>query len=303
MKVMNQLPEIIVTGAGGQLGLTLQEKWPQSSLAADYQLSAFTAAELDITDPDALAKTLVGRQVAAMINAAAYTAVDAAEDPANRDSAFLVNEQGPRLLANWAAEHDARMIHVSTDFVFDGGQQRPYTEQDPTAPLGVYGASKLAGEQAIQQTLDNALIVRTSWLYSPFRNNFVKTMLRLMAERDQLAIVADQIGSPTSTDSLCEFIFAALRHPEQTGIYHWCDGAKISWYDFASKIQELALAEGLLTREITLNPIATDAYPTAAKRPPYSVLSTVRAEHDFRLGKQDWQQNLAAVIRQLAQQK
>lgn len=308
--------EIILTGAGGQLGLTIQKLWPQSPLASQFTLTPFTSAELDISDEQAVNRVLNekindrikdrenGAQIAAIINAAAYTAVDAAEDPANRDTAFAVNETGAANLASWAKQNHARVLHVSTDFVFSGEKKSPYAETDPTAPLGVYGASKLAGEQALLERLpDASVIVRTSWLYSPYRNNFAKTMLRLMAERDELNIVDDQIGSPTSTESLAQLLFRMIQAEGASGVYHWSDGASISWYDFAVAIQQAGLREGLLQGSIKLNPIPSSAYPTPAKRPAYSVLDTSKAQKDFGMQAQDWQENLGAVIAQLAASK
>jgi len=303
---MDKKPEIILTGAGGQLGLTLQELWPHSPLSDQYKLTPLTSAEFDITNSEAIAETLRGREIVAIINAAAYTAVDAAEESENHEQAFGVNEKGPAELSAWAAEQGVRLIHISTDFVFDGNQSQPYTEEDPTAPLGIYGLSKLAGEQAVIENMASsdagAVVIRTSWLYSPFRNNFVKTILRLMAERKELSIVDDQIGSPTSAYSLGVLILRVLQHPEKSGVYHWCDGGNISWFDFAVAIQESALLMKLLTKEIALNPIPTSSYPTPAKRPAYSVLATSKAQQDFEFSAQDWQANLIDVMGQLAKQ-
>lgn len=295
---MMQKPEIILTGAGGQLGLTLREIWPQSSLADQLILSPYTSAELDITNPEALAGVLKGKNIAAIINAAAYTAVDAAEQ--HRDDADRVNSIGPALLASWAAENGSRLIHVSTDFVFAGTKKEPYKESDNTDPLGAYGASKLAGEEAVLASLpESAIVIRTSWLYSPYRNNFVKTMLKLMAERESLSIVNDQIGSPTSTYSLVQLLLRVIGNPGKAGIYHWCDAASISWYDFAVAIQDAAVAEQLLSKKISLSPIPTEQYPTPARRPAYSVLATNKAQQDFSIGSQDWRQNLVQVLSKL----
>ncbi len=218
------------------------------------------------------------------------------------DGAFRVNHKGPALLADWSAKNRSRLLHVSTDFVFDGDSKQPYQPDDDPLPLGVYGSSKLAGEEEIQERLPEAsIIVRTSWLYSPFRANFLKTMLRLMKERDSLSVVADQIGSPTSTFSLAGLLLAVLQHESFTGIYHWSDGAAISWYEFAVAIQEEALAAGLLDRSIPIEPIATEQYPTPAARPAYSVLDPSRAETDFSFPHQDWRANLRAIVGHLAQ--
>jgi dTDP-4-dehydrorhamnose reductase len=293
-------PAIVITGAGGQLGLTLQQLWPASRLNQHYRLLPLTSAELDIGDPEAVHSVLGKENVASIVNAAAYTAVDAAED--NRDAAFWVNHRGPALLADWSAQNRSRLLHVSTDFVFDGTSKQPYKPDDDPLPIGVYGSSKLAGEEEIQSRLPEAsVIVRTSWLYSPFRANFVKTMLRLMNERDSLSVVADQIGSPTSSFSLAGLLLAVLQHESFTGIYHWCDGATISWYEFAVAIQEEALELKLLDKEIPIEPISTEEYPTPAKRPAYSVLDPSLAEADFMFPHQDWRANLRGILGHLAQ--
>ena len=293
-------PAIVITGAGGQLGLTLQQLWPASRLNQHYRLLPLTSAELDIGDPEAVHSVLGKENVASIVNAAAYTAVDAAED--NRDAAFWVNHRGPALLADWSAQNRSRLLHVSTDFVFDGTSKQPYKPDDDPLPIGVYGSSKLAGEEEIQSRLPEAsVIVRTSWLYSPFRANFVKTMLRLMQERDSLSVVADQIGSPTSSFSLAGLLLAVLQHESFTGIYHWCDGATISWYEFAVAIQEEALELKLLDKEIPIEPIPTEEYPTPAKRPAYSVLDPGQAEADFVFPHQDWRANLRGILGHLAQ--
>jgi len=297
---MTDKPAIVITGAGGQLGLSFQQLWPASRLNQHYRLLPLTSSQLDIADSESV-KTVLGEEdVVAIVNCAAYTAVDAAED--NRDEAFWVNHKGPAVLADWSAQNRSRLLHVSTDFVFDGTSKEPYTPEDEPLPLGVYGSSKLAGEEEIQTRLPEAsVIVRTSWLYSPFRANFMKTMLRLMKERDSLNVVADQVGSPTSSFSLAGMLLAVLQHESFTGIYHWCDGATISWYDFAVAIQEEALALKLLDKEIPIEPITTEEYPTPAERPAYSVLDTNQAEADFLFPRQDWRANLCGILGHLAQ--
>lgn len=289
---------IVVTGGSGQLGLTLQALWPQSPLSEQVELLALSSSELDITDSDSISNALAKTDVAAVINAAAYTAVDAAEK--DSEHAYLINETGAGNLAAWAAEHNARLLHVSTDFVFDGKANTPYGPDSPVAPLGVYGASKLAGERAIAKIWpDRSLVLRTSWLYSPYKNNFVKTMLRLMGERDSLSVVSDQIGSPTSTHSLARVLFAALASDVEQGLYHWSDGAQISWYDFAVAIQEEGLSQGLLAKAIAINPIPTTEYPTPATRPAFSVMDTAATQRDFACPTQNWRDELTKVITQL----
>jgi len=254
----------LVTGAGGQLGRALQATAP-----AGVDLTALDRAALDIGDAPAVAARVYAIAPDLIINAAAYTAVDKAES--DGAAARRINAEAPGRLATAAAAIGARFIHVSTDFVFDGTSGAPYRPDHPTAPLGVYGATKLAGEQAVQATHPTALIVRTAWVYGDTGHNFVRTMLRLMAERDEVRVVADQIGTPTYATGLARALWA-LDAAGATGIHHWTDSGAASWYDFAVAIQEEALGLGLLARAVPVVPIATSAYPTPARRPSYSVL-------------------------------
>lgn len=259
------MAKVLITGAAGQLGWELQRTAP-----IGVTLVALDSDGLDITNRQSVMSYVSTEQPTLIINAAAYTAVDKAENEAI--AAYAVNRDGPAHLAEAAASVNARLIHISTDFVFDGSQSHPYRPDDATSPLGVYGASKLAGEQAVLDSAANSMILRTAWVYSVHGNNFVKTMLRLMAERDQLGVVADQVGTPTSAHGLATLIWQLAYQPEIRGIHHWTDLGVASWYDFAMAIQEEALTIDLLTREIPIRPIATSDYPTPARRPAYSVL-------------------------------
>jgi dTDP-4-dehydrorhamnose reductase len=289
---------IVLTGAGGQFGQTLVARWPDS-LLSQYELIPLMRGDLDIADAAAVHSTLDALQPALIINAAAYTAVDKAESEA--EAAFAINERG---VANLAAASTCPLIHLSTDFVFDGAASTPYAENAATAPLSVYGKSKLAGEKALLAQKPDAMIIRTSWLYSEYGTNFVKTMLRLMSERDALSIVNDQIGSPTSTHSLAAVVCSAASTrldsaampKEPTGIFHWSDGASITWFDFALEIQTQALALGLLKSRCTLRPIPTSEYPTPAARPLYSVMSRVRARAEFDCPSNTWQAELKRCL-------
>ena len=257
--------KVLLTGANGQMGWELQRTMPEG-----VQMLALDSAALDITDLQAVAALVARERPAVIINAAAYTAVDTAEMEPER--ARLVNGQGVACLAEAARAHGARLVQPSTDFVFDGSKSRPYEPADPPSPLGVYGASKLAGEEAVRRILgDDGLVIRTAWLYSAHGHNFVKTMLRLMGERQELRVVADQVGTPTWARGLAEAIWQLVRMGA-SGIHHWTDGGVASWYDFAVAIQEEALALGVLDRAIPILPIATSDYPTPAQRPAYSVL-------------------------------
>jgi dTDP-4-dehydrorhamnose reductase len=204
-----------------------------------------------------------------IVNAAAYTAVDRAEGES--DLAFRINRDGADHLATAAREIGARLVHVSTDFVFDGRASRPYRPEDSTGPLNVYGASKLAGEQAVAAAAPDALIVRTAWVYGPSGGNFLATMLRLMASRTEIGVVADQIGTPTSTLTLASALWA-LAGGDARGTLHYTDAGVASWYDFATAIAEEAAATGLLARAPSVRPISTADYPTPAARPAFSVL-------------------------------
>ena len=256
--------KVLITGANGQVGHALQATAPVSA-----QITAFDRAGLDIGDSDAVDAAVAQIRPDLIINAAAYTAVDRAESEA--DLAWQINGKAPGLLAAAAYRSGARFIHISTDFVFDGAAGTPYRPDSPTDPLGTYGASKLAGEQAALAANPASLIVRTAWVYGTHGNNFVRTMLRLMAERDEVKVVADQVGTPTFATGLAKALWA-LHAAGALGIHHWTDSGAASWYDFALAIQEEALGLGLLTRSVPVIPIATSDYPTPARRPSYSIL-------------------------------
>lgn len=287
---------VVLTGAGGQLGQTLVALWPESALSR-HELVALTRADLDIANAAAVQSSFAAIKPDLIINAAAYTAVDKAES--DEDAAFAINERG---VSNLAVSSECPLLHISTDFVFDGMASMPYSEDAATRPLGVYGASKLAGEKALLKAKSDAMIIRTSWLYSEYGANFVKTMLRLMGERDTLSVVDDQVGSPTSTHTLTSVIVsAASKHLDDeaekpTGIFHWSDGAVITWFDFACEIQKQALAAGLLKTHCKLIPIPTSDYPTPARRPAYSVMSRRRAFAEIDCPATSWQAELARCL-------
>jgi dTDP-4-dehydrorhamnose reductase len=280
---------VLVLGSGGQLGRELL-------LRADPEAEciALTRQELDIGDAAAVAARLEMLAPRVVINAAAYTAVDAAEDDAL--AAQRANAVGPANLAQSCRDLGIHLVHVSTDFVFDGKSSQPYSADAPTAPLGEYGRSKLAGEQAVQERFSQALVMRSSWVYSRFGNNFVKTMLRLMSERDELAVVSDQLGSPTWARGLASALWAAAARPEVCGIYHWSDAGECSWYDFALAIFEEASDLGILRRPVKISPISTSEYPTAAARPRYSVLDTTRSLQDLGLHGMQWREQLRKML-------
>lgn len=292
-------PLLLLTGGKGQLGQTFQQHWPGSPLSEIYDLQAIDVEDLDLTASNAVAGYLSDQQPRLIINGAAYTAVDGAED--NRDRAFAVNEQAVSNLASWCAGNACPMVLISTDFVFDGKSNIPYRPEDTTAPLSVYGASKLAGELQLQALLpENGLIVRTSWLYSEYGSNFVKTMINLMNERDTLSIVEDQIGSPTSTHSLVSFLHTLLTSQTSQSVYHWTDGAVMSWFDFAAGIQKLGMANGLLKKAIELSPISTAEYPTPARRPAFSAMNREASLALPGCEASEWDGELEKVIMALA---
>jgi len=284
--------KILVTGAGGQLGRELQRSVP-----AALHCVALSRAELDIGDPRQVDKAFAEHRPAAVINAAAYTAVDRAES--ELAEAMRINAEGPGNLARACAASGARLVHVSTDFVFDGSASRPYAPDAEPAPLGAYGRSKLEGELRVREALPQALILRTAWVYSSLGANFVRTMLRLMGERDELSVVADQVGTPTWAAGLAQAIWAALARPQLAGTYHWTDAGVCSWYDFAVAIAEEALELGLLPRASLVRPIPTEAYPTPAQRPAYSVLDKSDSWRELELAPVHWRVQLRSMLQEL----
>jgi len=253
---------VLVAGSGGQLGRALAATAP-----AGVTLIAPPETEFDIANPDVVARVVADAKADLLVNAAAWTAVDKAE--AEEDAALRINATAVRYLATEAAKAGTRFVQISTDYVFDGCGHSPYAPDTAPAPASAYGRTKLAGEQAAQAHHPAALIIRTAWVYAAAGNNFVRTMLRLMAERDEVRVVADQIGTPTHAASLARAIWALDGH---AGLFHWTDAGVASWYDFAVAIQEEGLRLGLLNRQVPVLPIATSDYPTPAQRPAYSVL-------------------------------
>ena len=286
---------MLVVGAAGQLGRELQRTVPPG-----VECLPMTRAQLDIADASAVAACLSDTAPQLLINAAAYTAVDKAES--EPEAAHRGNAEGPATLAQSCAAQRLRLIHISTDFVFDCSSSTPYKPGAGTAPLGEYGRSKLAGEVAVKNALPGALILRTGWVYSSFGGNFVKTMLRLMGEREELGVVVDQVGTPTWAHGLAEAVWAAAAKPELQGTYHWSDAGVCSWYDFATAICEEGLALGLLSRPVKIRPIAAAEYPTPAERPAYSVLDKADSWRDFSLEGTHWRGQLRAMLEDFKEQ-
>lgn len=302
------MTRLLVVGANGQVGRELRR-----SLATLGEVIGATregvldtgeaCRAVDLSDPRALAALVGDTAPAAVVNAAAYTAVDKAES--DRDMAFAVNGEAPGALARACAVAGIPFVHYSTDYVFDGQGARPYREDDPTAPLGVYGASKLAGEDAVRGSGARHFIFRTAWVYGAHGHNFLRTMLRVGAERDELRVVADQVGSPTSAALIADATAAALSQvlagPDRSGgTWHLVASGETSWHGFAEAIFDEASAAGLLARVPTVVPITTADYPTPARRPAYSRLDTSRFQRDFGIDLPDWRDGLRDVIAALA---
>ncbi len=270
---------VLVTGASGQLGQALQY------IADNYLEVTFhfaSSGEADITDKQALEQVFENVKPDFCINAAAYTAVDKAES--EPEKAFAVNVTGVKNLAETCRDFGTELIHISTDFVFNGEKENPYTEDDLTNPIGVYGKTKREGEQEIESILPQHYIIRTSWLYSQFGANFMKTMLRLGVERPSLGVVSDQQGTPTNAVDLAKAIMQIILSGKKAyGIYHYSNEGETSWYGFAKKIFEI---NGV---SIEVNPIPASAYPTPAKRPKYSVLDKSKIKNTFDIVIRDWE--------------
>lgn len=291
---------ILLLGGNGQVGRELRRSLaPLGELVVATRdgVDADVAANFD--DPAALAALVRESGADVVVNAAAYTAVDKAE--AEADAAFRINSEAPAAIAAACAETHALLIHYSTDYVFDGSAPRPYREDDATAPLGVYGASKLAGEQAIRASGARHAILRTAWVYASHGRNFLLTMLRLAGERDELRVVADQLGTPTSAAWIADATAELLRHGvTEAGTWHLVASGQTTWHGFASAIMEDAQALGLLARMPRVLPIRTDEFPTPAKRPANSVLDTTRLRNDFGIIPADWRDGLRATLRDIA---
>jgi dTDP-4-dehydrorhamnose reductase len=283
---------VLVSGAGGQLGRELRLSAPDG-----IRCLAHGRSSLDLTDASTIAVALDADQPDVVVNAAAYTAVDRAESEPRR--AHAVNDVGVGLLAAACAERGIRLLHVSTDFVFDGSSPRPYRPADTPAPLGVYGASKLAGEAHVRDASAGNLVLRTGWVYSRHGSNFVLTMLRLMAERDEVAVVADQIGTPTWARGLALALWSFVQRPSLAGIYHWSDAGVCSWYDLAVAVAEEASVLGLLPRMPRVQPITTADFPTAAQRPTASILDKRDTWRDLDLEGVHWRRQLRMMLQDL----
>lgn len=285
---------LLITGAYGQLGHELIH------LGGNHEVLAVDCDKLDITDPDAVQTCVNEFQPDVVINAAAYTAVDKAESDV--EAAFAVNRDGPANLARACGRVDIPLIHVSTDYVFDGSKQGAYIESDPVAPMGVYGTSKLAGEQAVLKLCPKSIILRTSWVFSAHGNNFVKTMLRLGAEREELGIVADQHGCPTSAGELARAIYVVLDkgfNDSAGEIYHFCQPNPTTWFGFATAAFDMAKEQGFDVKVNKVNAIATSDYPTPAQRPANSVMGCSKFEKTFSFTIRPWLDSLDEVVCEL----
>jgi dTDP-4-dehydrorhamnose reductase len=284
---------ILITGCNGQLGNEMQlleEANPQ------HTYFNTDVAELDITDSAAIEKFVNENQIDGIVNCAAYTAVDKAED--NQELCRLLNTVAPGYLAAAVEKRGGWLIQVSTDYVFDGTNHTPYTEDEPTCPNSVYGSTKLDGEKAAQQACSRTMIVRTAWLYSTFGNNFVKTMIRLGKEKPELGVIFDQIGTPTYARDLAVALFAAINQGVVPGIYHFSNEGVISWYDFTKAIHRIA---GITSCHV--RPLHTAEYPTPANRPHYSVLDKTKIKKTYNIEVPYWEESLKECILKLINRK
>lgn len=286
--------KVVITGAGGQLGRELAHTAPPGA-----QVYALLRDRLDVTDRAQVERMLCELRPDIVINAAAYTAVDAAQTEPER--AYAVNADGAYNLASVAAAAGIRLIHISTDFVFSGSQARPYLPTDIPRPLSIYGASKLEGERRILHTANiNVLVVRTSWVYSTNGRNFVKTILRLLEEREAVEVVDDQIGTPTWARGLAETLWEMAQLAELRGIYHWSDAGVASWYDVAVAVAEYSYNLGLLTRPASIIPVRSSDYRLPATRPSMAVLDKTATWRALKRTSLHWREALNMMLRELS---
>jgi dTDP-4-dehydrorhamnose reductase len=280
---------VLVLGGGGQVASAVVAAAP-----AQHHVVARSRAELDIGDAQAVARALTETAAQWLVNAAAYTAVDLAEDqPAQ---AMAVNDTAVGVLAAAASTAGCRLLHLSTDFVFDGKSNRAYLPEDQTNPLSVYGVSKLGGERRVLDGAGSGIVLRTAWVYAAAGRNFALTMLRLMREKEQVSVVCDQIGTPTWAAGIAAAIWGLIEAGAPGGVYHWTDLGVASWYDFAVAIQDEALARGLLRRAVPVIPIPSAAYPTRARRPAFSVLDTASTRALIKVPARHWRHNLRTML-------
>ncbi|MBR0268946.1 MAG: dTDP-4-dehydrorhamnose reductase [Prevotella sp.] len=280
---------ILITGCNGQLGNEMQLLEKEDAANNYFNTDV---AELDITDVEAIEQFLAANNIDGIVNCAAYTAVDKAE--ANEEFCTLLNAEAPGYLAHAIGKRGGWMIQISTDYVFDGTQHIPYQEDEDTCPNSVYGRTKLVGEFNVLKLCRQSMVIRTAWLYSTFGNNFVKTMIRLGNERPELGVIADQIGTPTYARDLARIIMTAISKGIQPGIYHFTNEGVASWYDFTKAIHRLA---GITTCHV--RPLHTSEYPTAAQRPPYSVLDKTKIKQTYGIEIPYWEESLKECIDKL----
>lgn len=298
--------KILVLGAGGQVGSELARMLVGLSLSDEEVdgLTLATRSEVDVTDSQALSNFLYLNEPSWIINATAYTAVDKAETDISQ--AYRVNEHAVRVLANFCVNNESKLIHISTDYVFDGSGERPFTEESEVAPLGIYGSSKLAGEDAIRATLERYIILRTSWVFGASGNNFVKTMLRLAETRGELGVVGDQFGAPTSARGIAKAITSVIssmsdaeRGDKRWGTYHYSGQPFVSWAEFAKEIFMQAVDIGLIESAPRVNPIVTSEYPTPAARPANSRLDCSKLRSAFGIEPDDWKSDLGLMLEEM----
>lgn len=283
------MKRILVTGANGQLGQSILE---QSKNYKEIECFFVTRNELDITNEELINHYFEDKSFDFVVNCAAYTAVDKAED--DQENAYLVNAKATEFLAKITNEKGIPFIHVSTDYVFDGTEAQPRLETDQTNPIGVYGQTKLDGENLALENNSKTIILRTAWVYSRFGNNFVKTMLRLFNDKDSISVVADQIGSPTNAIDLADAILTIISKDDLTyGIFNYSNEGECSWFEFAQKIKEFS------NSTIEINPVPTSAYPTKAKRPAYSLLDKSKIKEVYQLDIPTWEDSLKEELKYL----
>ncbi len=296
---------VLVTGSNGQVGSEIKELIQHSTLnIQNYDFYFTTSQDLDITDFDLVKKYITDNKIKIVINCVAYTAVDKAET--EKELADKINHLAVKNLAQLSSEFGIKLIHISTDYVFDGANFKPYTEDDATSPQSVYGKTKLDGEKAIlEYDLKNSIIIRTSWVYSYYGANFVKTMLRLGKEKESLGVIFDQVGTPTYAKDLAKAILEIIQHSKfniqnsstHTEIYNFSNEGVVSWYDFAKEIMKMAKLNCII------NPIETYQYPTPAKRPHYSLLNKSKIKSTFNLGIPYWKDGLDDCLRRLGERR